>query len=231
MRKVIHQMWYQGASAVPERYAKNIESWKRLHPSFEYRFWDESALTLLLQASFPQYAEPWRRIDRLIKKCDAARYLILYKFGGIYADMDTTPLRSLENIETDLAISPRGVILSEESQDPLAWKGELGRRIRLERGLDVVVGNAVLISEPAQAFWLDFLDACFLIGDRPVLDSFSTWHLSEFLRHPRNAERVAIVPSGHLLATPREVKGSRTYVVHDYEATWFDHSKPIPWEG
>lgn len=231
MHKHIHQMWYQGISSVPERYGKNVGRWKELHPTFEYHFWDESSVTDLLQTRFPQYIEPWSQIDKMIKKCDAARYLILHEFGGMYADMDTMPLRSLESIEADLALPHKGVILSEESQDPLSWKGELGRRIRLERGFSVVVGNAILISDPAQAFWLDFIDACFLVSDRPVLDSFSTWHLSEFLQDPRNAERVNVVPAGHLLATPREVRGPDTYVVHDYDATWFDHSKPVPWEG
>lgn len=231
MQKLIHQMWYQGESAVPKRYAQYVERWKALHPSYEYRLWDQSSIAALLIARFPQYVESWHRIDKMIKKCDAARYLILHEYGGIYADMDTLPLRSLENIEVNLALPSRGIFLSEESQDPLSWKGDLGRRIRLERGFSMVVGNALMISDRAQQFWLDFLDACFLVGDRPVLDSFSTWHLSEFLQDPLNARRVVVVPAGHLLATPREIRGPDTYVVHNYDATWFDHSKPVPWEG
>jgi hypothetical protein len=222
-------MWYQGRDAMPSRYLSGCERWQTLHPEYEYVFWDEAAIVALLASSYSEYLPRWERIDKVIKKCDAARYFILHHCGGVYADLDTLPYRSIDEFLADFSLTDAPIVLSEESQDPLVWKGPLGKRIRAERGLQKIVGNAILLSRRGQGFWLDFLDASFLIGDLPVLESFSTWHLSEFIRGYPGRDQLAVVPPDHLLAT--RFQAGTTYVVHGYDATWFDYAKPVPWEG
>lgn len=229
MEKIIHQMWYQGSQNVPPRYSPWRESWKRQNSDCKYMFWDEASICQLLEQSFKDYLVRWQRIDKIIKKCDAARYFILYEFGGVYADLDTFAYKSIDSLIYDLDLSGYSIALSEESHDPQSWKGPIARRIAAERNIDRIVGNAIMISRSKQGFWLEFLDRCFTMCDCPVLESFSTWHLSQFIEGTKHKENIAILPAKYLLAT--RFQRNSTYAVHRYDATWFDSNKSRPWEG
>lgn len=189
-------------------------------------FWDEATICQLVEQSFPEYLIMWQRLDKIIKKCDAARYFILYEYGGVYADLDTFAHKSIDSLICDLNLNGYSIALSEESRDPQSWKGS---RIAAERKNDRIIGNAIMISRRKQRFWLNFLDRCFTMRDRAVLESFSTWHLSQFIEGTERKENVVILPSKYLLAT--RFQGGETYAVHMYDATWFDRSKSRPWEG
>lgn len=65
------------------------DSWKKLHPDFEYRMWTDENLDEFMKTEFPDFYENvFSKYDVKIKRIDSARYFILYKYGGIYADMD-----------------------------------------------------------------------------------------------------------------------------------------------
>lgn len=90
MNRVIHQIWglcaRDAGKEPPLNLRKCSESWQG-HPGFEYRRWDRPSIESLLDST------PWREtFDQLphwVEQCDFARYVIVYIFGGIYADMDT----------------------------------------------------------------------------------------------------------------------------------------------
>ncbi len=71
--------------------------WKRCHPSwkvqflddeFEYKIWYDDELHKIIEESYPQYLEMFNAFPRHILKIDFARFCILHKYGGIYADLD-----------------------------------------------------------------------------------------------------------------------------------------------
>ncbi|KAH3719800.1 uncharacterized protein LOC127856355 [Dreissena polymorpha] len=104
---VIHQTWKN--RMIPLVFHENVRSFIDNNPEFEYRFWtDESARSLIqhqhpdLLDLFDNYVEPVRRADLL-------RYVVLYEFGGVYADLDTRCLRPLEQV-----ISQYACVLSPE---------------------------------------------------------------------------------------------------------------------
>jgi hypothetical protein len=80
--KVIHFIWM--GSKLPLIYNFCIQSWQRCHPGWELIIWDDEKLKTLdirsgvLIDSLSSYAA----------KTDVLRLEILYKFGGIYADID-----------------------------------------------------------------------------------------------------------------------------------------------
>jgi len=91
--KLIHQIWI--GKDLPEKYAVICESWKEMNPSFEYRMWDErSSLALGDFESRKAFA----RAKSLGAKSDIARYEILRRYGGIYADTDFECLRPFEGL-------------------------------------------------------------------------------------------------------------------------------------
>lgn len=73
-----------------------IDSWIDKNPEYEYRFYDDEDIKKFLKTNFPQYFEGYKKIKYGASKADLWRYLIIYKYGGVYADMDCeciNPLR------------------------------------------------------------------------------------------------------------------------------------------
>lgn len=200
-----------------------------MHPDYEYVLWDKQSLSSFIHLTFSELHDDWVKLDKPIKQCDCARYLLLYHFGGVYADLDTLPYKCMDDIWSNLAPAETNIVLSEESHDPLAWKAQLLRDLALERNNTVIVGNAIMLSKPKKDFWLQFVNAAMAVRERPVLDSFSTWHLTNFVKNRESISDCAILPSDHLLQTT--YSGVDTYAVHKYDATWFNHGAARPWEG
>jgi mannosyltransferase OCH1-like enzyme len=68
---------------------ESYQSWLKHFPApeFEYRIWLGEEMWLLMNTTFPHPAETYHS-GGLIFKLDLIRALLLYLFGGIYADMD-----------------------------------------------------------------------------------------------------------------------------------------------
>lgn len=95
--KAVHQIWV--GSPVPEHLAKLRTSWYREMPNWEHWTWledDIAALELENQDLYDRAPElvPADAVGQY--RADIARYEILYRYGGVYADMDTTCQRSIE---------------------------------------------------------------------------------------------------------------------------------------
>lgn len=86
--KIIHQTAPSDTSKWKPVWFKCQESWKNLHPDFEYMFWSDEDLDYFMRTKYPEYYDMFISYDVNIKRFDAARYFILYHYGGIYADMD-----------------------------------------------------------------------------------------------------------------------------------------------
>lgn len=223
----MHQMWLQGQDRVPTDYIPLMESWRNINPSYEYLFWDENSIDGLLCEHFSHYVEQWRRLTPTIKKCDAARCFILYDFGGIYADLDTQAYRSIDSLISNLELDDYDIILSEESKSATSWKGRLTKSVSNHFSGRKIVSNAIMMSRKHDPFWLEFLNESFRISTKQVLESFSTWHLTEFLDKRRNSSKIAVIPPKYLLS---EDGAASAYATHRYDGTWLDNSKAHPWE-
>jgi mannosyltransferase OCH1-like enzyme len=90
MNKVIHQIWglcpADAGKDPPESLEAKSKTWKL--PGFTYVRWNRKTIEDLLDST------PWRSafdsLGHWVEQCDFARYVIVYIYGGIYADMDTT---------------------------------------------------------------------------------------------------------------------------------------------
>ncbi|WP_321418955.1 glycosyltransferase [uncultured Desulfobacter sp.] len=228
MSKIIHQMWLQGKDCCPTRYLSSVKKWIDINPTYQHIFWDEKKISKFLKDHFPEYKNQWLNLNKPIKKCDAARYFILYHFGGVYADLDTTPYQSIDKLIENLNLQEYEIILSKESNDPLSWKSSVSEELVRSRDLDFVLANAILISKTGSQFWLDFVEKAFQRKDEMVLESFSTWHLTRFYKDSMNKANICILNPKYLLNT--RYKDENTYVTHRYDALWFDYSLEKPWE-
>jgi len=86
--KIIHQTAMSDETKWPKIWKRCQESWKRLHPDFQYVMWTDEAMDAFMRAKYPAFYPMYASYDIHIKRVDVVRYFILYHFGGIYADMD-----------------------------------------------------------------------------------------------------------------------------------------------
>jgi len=89
--RTIHHVWF-GPRPVPEDWAT---AWRNMHPGWEHRVWREADVRALPMRNRELF-------DDLLAKgvwhgaADVARLEILHAVGGVYVDIDSKPLRSLE---------------------------------------------------------------------------------------------------------------------------------------
>lgn len=88
--KIIHQIWL--GSPFPEEFKKYQETWKAMHPDWEYKLWDEDTIVGLVLHN----QDLFNASLNYGEKSDILRYELLYQFGGVYVDVDFECLKPLD---------------------------------------------------------------------------------------------------------------------------------------
>lgn len=86
--KIIHRMWLSKSNEFPSKYNNYRDRLYSLHSDFEIVNWNKDSVEELINNHFPQYKQFYHSLPNLIQKCDFSRYLIMYKYGGVYVDLD-----------------------------------------------------------------------------------------------------------------------------------------------
>jgi mannosyltransferase OCH1-like enzyme len=94
--RVIHQTWK--VAEVPAQFRDAQHSWRRQHPDWSYRLWTHADMDEFVRAHYPQVWDLYRRYPDQIQRCDAVRYMILHRLGGVYSDLDIVSLRPIDDL-------------------------------------------------------------------------------------------------------------------------------------
>lgn len=84
------------SNQVPAFMKEYADTWIDKNPEYEYRFFDDDDIVDFISNDFPSYLEVYKKIKYGASKADLWRYLIMYKYGGVYVDLDCrciNPLR------------------------------------------------------------------------------------------------------------------------------------------
>lgn len=88
--RVVHIIWLQGKEhlrSTQKRWTLFEGLWKRHMPQWPIRFWDKASIEALLHGFYPELLPKYNRPDAPHAwRADVARYAIVHKFGGMYAD-------------------------------------------------------------------------------------------------------------------------------------------------
>jgi mannosyltransferase OCH1-like enzyme len=82
---------------VPAVLKSYADTWINLNPEYEYRFSDNEDILNFIEKEFPEFLTAYHKIKYGASKADLWRYLVLYKYGGIYADLDCRCISPLKN--------------------------------------------------------------------------------------------------------------------------------------
>jgi len=94
--KIIHQTWK--TSEIPENWKFGVDECKRIHNDYEYKLWTDEMMEEFVKKEYPDFYQIYKSYKYHIQRCDAFRYLVLYKYGGIYIDMDIVCKKKLDNL-------------------------------------------------------------------------------------------------------------------------------------
>lgn len=84
-------------SLTPYMYSA-IETWKKLNPEYEYRYMDDKqAGEFVLQEFGQDWYDLFINLPVGVMRGDVWRYMIIYKYGGVYADLDTECLKPISS--------------------------------------------------------------------------------------------------------------------------------------
>jgi mannosyltransferase OCH1-like enzyme len=137
--RIVHQTWK--THDIPERLLPFQKSWRANHPNWEYRFWTDEDNLRLVETTFPEHLDFYRRLPYPILKVDFVKSAYLYRFGGLYVDLDFESLRPMDPL-----LSGNNVILGRET-------GGMGYYLR---GRDYVL-SALMGSTPGHPLWPELL--------------------------------------------------------------------------
>lgn len=95
--KIIHQMWV--GPPLPETFKRWTEEWKALHPDWEFIMWgqERDLPPLRNQDIYDRAGELCRGYEGQLR-ADVARYELLYRFGGVWLDVDFEPLKPIDGL-------------------------------------------------------------------------------------------------------------------------------------
>ena len=141
--RIIHQTWRD--DALPDRLASFRAAWQRLHPEWAYRFWTDETARMFVGDHYPWFLETYDAYRSPIMRVDAARYLWMYHFGGVYADLDLEPLQPLDHLLNN-SDGPQLSMAREPASHSLLY------------GKPLIVSNAFLASTPGHPAWQEVLD-------------------------------------------------------------------------
>lgn len=161
--KIIHQTWK--CKEIPPIF-KKYQQWEEKMPDWEILLWTDDENESLVKNHFPWFYDTYKSLEFKIQKVDAIRYCYLYKYGGIYADLDIECINSLDKFiemaekkEIDIAYDNLlytypGIILSEEwlfSSDYNITKKYYSAG---KKEPTPTISNSIMISEKNHPFWL-----------------------------------------------------------------------------
>jgi mannosyltransferase OCH1-like enzyme len=144
--KIIH-MTCKDKNNMKDLYKKTLESWQHHHPEWDIRVYDDSDMFNFIKDNYSSdIVDKVNSFKKLIFKIDIFKLLVLYKYGGIYTDMD---VECIQNFDSLLADIDEPVILG---YGPAGNNNGMYARIKL-------VECAVMIGKPGHKFWMDFVDS------------------------------------------------------------------------
>ncbi len=145
--KIIHHIW-MGKNTIPEINLFCANSIKKTNPNFEYILWRDDDIHNMITKYFPEYYDSFNKLPRMIMKIDMFRYFLMYKYGGLYTDMDYFMFKSFDLLNEK-------VIIPCNKED--------------ENGNPICLGNCIFASEPNHPFWKSLMDTLYTI-DRSKID-------------------------------------------------------------
>jgi len=120
---------------------EKIDLFKKINSDYTYHLYDDDEMDDFVNENFKgEIADCYNKINIIVAKVDFWRYLVLYKFGGVYLDMDS----SIEKPLNDLIRDHDEAIITAEGNPGLYVQWALifsKQHPILKKTIDLIVNN------------------------------------------------------------------------------------------
>jgi hypothetical protein len=196
-------------------------------PGWRYILLDDDDLRELVATHFPKHLKAYDGFSKNIERVDFARLVMMY-LGGVYADLDTYPVKSI-----DQWVNQGKIILGCE---PIEHAKEM------YDGREKVLCNAFMISPPSQTLWAKMMDYVVKNYEKNYKPVYNTGPMSMTLFMESRPDLftadagvvitdpcVFFPQMGNGKFSPRCIDSTgalkpQTYVVHEWLNSW-----TVPW--
>ncbi|KAL2813228.1 hypothetical protein BJX63DRAFT_432043 [Aspergillus granulosus] len=155
--KIIHQTWFPAGSNMSDSAQIWVATMKQHYSDWEYVLWDDESNEALVREHFPWFLETYKALPQEINRADMARNFYMFRFGGMYADVDTEALRPIDPLfaSHEVSLASHLDTLSNPSSSGKFQRAFMGRMAHTldPEGLGAIP-NGWMASPPGHPFWL-----------------------------------------------------------------------------
>lgn len=239
--KIIHHIWLQGG--IPVKYQDNFDKWDFYCNEWEHIVWDEYSLLNLCNDN---QKEQYQKIDSIINKVNYLKYILMYTKGGIYTDLDTYPLKPINELfnETEIKSLDIGSKLSirhpfntiknnkQFNEYSIIIPGRNTLFYYPNGDRTILLDNPVLISNSKNIFWLNLINFC---EQRTNLkngelksheylphEPYGPYGITDFVFNNFKLpyeQSILILPPTYLMGNPEKINDN-TYIIHKADSGW-----------
>ncbi|KAG8741957.1 hypothetical protein FRC10_002223, partial [Ceratobasidium sp. 414] len=141
--RLIHQSWK--THEVLPHVAALADSWRLAYPGWDYVLWDDADNKELVRTLYPKLLSAYESLPREIYRADFVRNLYMHAFGGIYADLDSEAISSLEPL-----LSASAERATTSAQVPVAFVGQM---VTFGNPAHSVPNAFFAATQPGHPFW------------------------------------------------------------------------------
>lgn len=227
--RIIHQIWL---GPLPFPFVEFSQKLRELHPQWEYRLWRDEDLLEIVDESFHERLKAAKNFG---EKSDVARYEILFRFGGVYVDVDFEFFKPLDRLcssgcfagfsHVD-AIEINNALIGAVPNHPVLAECRKRCKKRPSSVLTVLAQSGFLLSDHEEMLSSDTIQATGPgLFTRVFCELFQINHdtlcLPPDIFYP--APNTTTLPSTQSLAS---FATSDTLAVHHWACTWQKAHKP-----
>ncbi len=100
--KLLHQT--AKTADIPERWKAFQSRVRELHPDWTYRLWTDDDNRELVRRECPDLFDLFQKLPKNIMRADVIRYVLMYRLGGLYMDLDYEMLKPFDLLQYDLVL-------------------------------------------------------------------------------------------------------------------------------
>jgi len=119
--RIVHQTWRTRSLPAPFNAYRN--SWRRLNPQWDHRLYDDEECRAFVKSVGGPWLEVYDGLTRPVQRSDLFRYLVVHRYGGLYADIDMECFRAMDPV-----LGGRACVFAVEAHLTVRRQRELGYR-------------------------------------------------------------------------------------------------------
>lgn len=137
--KVIYQSWH--SQTLPKKIEKFHKKMYKLNPDYKHIIYTDSQIDDFVYSNFDkEITSTYMKLNHIVAKVDFWRYLVLFKNGGVYLDMDSSIDMPLSELIKD---EDQAIITAEKNIDVYVQWGLMfmSNHPILEKTIEILIRN------------------------------------------------------------------------------------------